>query len=183
MGLIGSAALVGYAEYPAIRKYTGARSFTIEQWADLTSEALGDAGLTAADINGVVVGEVRETQMFGPATVVEYLGQPVNFAERVDLGGAGPVGMVWRAAAAIELGVCDVVVCAMPALPIPSNPTPRTPDPRRYFGCQQQSLGIPAGRVRDTLRQPGAELRLRDDRPALCRCVRLRQARDGKNRR
>ena len=141
--LEGKAAIVGYHEYPHIRKYTGERKFTLGQWADLTRLSLEDAGLEASDINGIVCTEIRETVSFTPATIVEYLGQPVNFAERVDLGGASPVGMVWRAAAAIELGLADVVVCAMPARPIPSNPNPAPVDPRRYFQSSSVNWGSP----------------------------------------
>ena len=143
MRLEGRAAIVGYHEYPHIRKFTGERKFTLGQWADLTRLSLLDAGLEAKDINGLTCTEVRETVGFTPATIVEYLGQPVNFAERVDLGGANAVAMVWRAAVAIELGLADVVVCAMPAQPIPSNPDPGPIDPRRYFGSSSSSWGSP----------------------------------------
>ncbi len=143
MGLRGDAAVVGIAELKHERKYTGPRKFTIEQWADLAHMALADAGLTIADVNGLICSDVRETGMFAPATVVEYLGRPVNFAERIDLGGASAIGMIWRAAAAIELGACDVVLCALPSLPIPSNPHPRTVDPRRYFGASSIEWGSP----------------------------------------
>jgi acetyl-CoA C-acetyltransferase len=143
MGLRGDAAVVGYAEYRHERKYTGPRKFTLEQWADLAAMALADAGLHIADVNGIVCSDIRESAMFTPATIVEYLGHPVNFAERIDLGGATAVGMIWRAAAAIELGICDVVVCALPSLPIPSNPNPAPPDPRRYFGASSIAWGSP----------------------------------------
>ncbi|MCY4130252.1 MAG: thiolase family protein [Gammaproteobacteria bacterium] len=143
MKLDGKAAIVGYHEYPHIRKFTGKRKFTLGQWADLTRLSLDDAGLEASDINGLVCTEIRETVSFTPATIVEYLGQPVNFAERVDLGGASPVGMVWRAAAAIELGLADVVVCALPGQPIPSNPNPGPVDPRRYFQSSSVNWGSP----------------------------------------
>jgi len=142
-GLRGEAAVVGFAEYKNERKYTGPRKFTIEQWADLAKLALDDAGLSARDVNGIVCSDIRESGMFTPATIVEYLGQPVNFAERIDLGGATSVGMIWRAAAAIELGICDVVVCAAPARPIPSNPNSRPIDPRRYFGASSVEWGSP----------------------------------------
>ena len=99
--------------------------------------------LSARDINGIVCADIRESGMFTPATIVEYLGHAVNFAERIDLGGATAVGMIWRAAAAIELGICDVVVCATPARPIPSNPNPRPIDPRRYFGASSVEWGSP----------------------------------------
>ena len=143
MGLRGDAAVVGIAEYKHERKYSGPRKFMIEQWADLAQMALVDAGLEAADINGIVCTDIRESVMFAPATIAEYLGQPVNFAERVDLGGANAVGMIWRAAAAIELGVCDVVVCALPARPIPSNPQPQPVNPMRYFGASSMNWGSP----------------------------------------
>jgi acetyl-CoA acetyltransferase len=143
MGLRGEAAIVGLAEYPHRRKYLGPRKFTLEQWAELTRVALDDAGLTASDINGLVCADIRETGMFTPATVVEYLGQPVNFAEKIDLGGATAVGMIWRAAAAIELGICDVVVCALPSLPIPSHPVPQPVNPMVYFQSSSPNWGSP----------------------------------------
>jgi acetyl-CoA acetyltransferase len=143
MGLRGDAAIVGIAEYPHRRRYAGPRKFTLEQWAELTRMALDDAGLAARDIDGVVCSDIRETGMFTPATIVEYLGQPVNFAERIDLGGATAVGMVWRAAAAIELGICEVVVCALPALPIPSNPVPQPLNPQVFFQSSSPNWGSP----------------------------------------
>ena len=143
MGLRGQAAIVGFAEFKHERKYNGPRLFTIEQWSELTAMALDDAGLQLADVNGIACTDIRESGMFTPATIVEYLGQPVNFAERIDLGGASSVGMVWRAAAAIELGIADVVVCATPALPIPSNPEPRAIDPRRFFQSSSNEWGSP----------------------------------------
>ena len=143
MGLRGDAAVVGFAEYKHERKFSGQRAFSIEQWAQLSKAALDDAGLNASDVNGLVCADIRESSMFAPATIVEYLGQPVNFAERVDLGGAGAVGMIWRAAAAIELGVCDVVLCALPSLPLPSNPRPHGINPGRYFGASSVAWGSP----------------------------------------
>jgi acetyl-CoA acetyltransferase len=143
MGLRGEAAIVGIAEYPHRRRYEGPRKFTLAQWAELTKLALDDAGLAARDIDGVVCSDIRESGMFTPATVVEYLGQPVNFAERIDLGGATAVGMIWRAAAAIELGICDVVVCALPALPIPSHPIPQPINPMAYYQSSSPNWGSP----------------------------------------
>lgn len=143
MGLKGNAAVVGFAEYAPERRYTGERKFTTEQWLDLAALALDDAGLSAGDMNGLVCSDIREAGMFVPATVAEYIGRPVNFAERVDLGGATAVGMIWRAAAAIELGICDVVVCALPSRPIPSNPDKRGPDPQRWFGSSSNEWGSP----------------------------------------
>lgn len=143
MGLTGNAAIVGYAEWPHVRRYTDEKRFTIDQWAELTKLALDDAELSIDRVNGIVCSEIREADVFTPATIVEYLGRPVNFAERVDLGGANPVGMIWRAAAAIELGIADVVVCAAPGRPIPSNPNRGPVDPRRYFQSSSHKWGSP----------------------------------------
>jgi len=143
MGLRGEAAIVGIAEYPHRRKYDGPRKFMLEQWAELTRQALDDAGLQARDIDGLVCSDIRESDMFVPSTVVEYLGQPVNFAERIDLGGATAVGMIWRAAADIELGICDVVVCALPALPVPRPPQPQPLNPMVFFQSSSPKWGSP----------------------------------------
>src|SRR5215467_5569317 len=105
MGLRGDARIVGIAERRAEREFTGVPSLTIEQWAGLAADALADAGIAPRDVDGVVcAGDIAEASLFLPATIAEYCGWSVNFAERIDLGGATAVGMVWRAAAAIELG-------------------------------------------------------------------------------
>lgn len=121
MGLRGEAAIVGVAELTP-EKRPERRQFTIEQWADLTRLALEDAAIDPSEVDGIVTGAVQESSMFAPATVAEYLGFRVNFAETVDIGGASAAGMIWRAAAAIELGLCEVVVVATPGLPIPPHP-------------------------------------------------------------
>ena len=101
MGLQGHAAVVGVADYKNVRKYTGQRKFYIEQWAELTHMAIADAGLSKQDIDGICCASIPESTRFAPATIAEYLGLQVNFAEMVDLGGASSVSMIWRAAAAI----------------------------------------------------------------------------------
>ncbi len=126
MGLRGEAAIVGVADLKPERKYTGPPQFMLEQWAELARLALADAGLDASQVDGLVTTRISETPNFVPATVAEYCGLTAHFAELVDLGGANSVGAVWRAAAAIELGLCSVVVCAIPARPTPRDP--RTPD-------------------------------------------------------
>lgn len=141
MGLRCDAAIVGYAEIKPERHSTK-RAFTIEQWADLTKQALDDAGLKLSDVNGIVTPGVREASMFVPATVIEYLGIRTNFAETVDIGGADGAGMIWRAAAAIELGLCDVVVCCTPSSPIPEPPGGDALM-RAYTGASSGSWGSP----------------------------------------
>ena len=123
MGLRGEAAIVGFAQRTPRRRFTGVPRFSLEQWAELAADALADAGIDPREVDGVCVGgDIGEAGLFAPATVAEYCGWSVNFAERLDLGGASSVGMVWRAAAAIELGICEVVVCATASSPRPDPP-------------------------------------------------------------
>ena len=121
-GLRGDAAIAGIAELAPQKRPTGPARFTIEQWADLARRALDDAGIDPRRVDGIVTAGIAESSMFAPATVAEYLGVTVNYAEFVDLGGATSAGMIWRAAAAVELGIADVVVCAVPSSPVPEPP-------------------------------------------------------------
>ena len=155
MGLRGDAAVVGYSEWKSERKHLGGRAFQIEQWAQLAAEALADAGIASSEVDGLVVSDLRESTDFVPATIAEYCGWQVNFAERVDIGGASPVGMLWRAAAAIELGLCETVVCAAPARPRPRPTNPRgarvdwatTGASSNKWGSPQAEFEIPHGNV------------------------------------
>ncbi|MCK0176021.1 thiolase family protein [Mycolicibacterium sp. F2034L] len=146
MGLRGEAAIVGYVELPPERmnKATPA-PFTLEQWAELSAAALADAGLSAESVNGIVTSHLSESEIFVPSTVAEYLGVDANFAEMLDLGGASAAGMVWRAAAAIELGLCDVVLCALPARYITptSDKKPPVPTDAVFFGSSSNQYGSP----------------------------------------
>lgn len=123
MGLQGKAALVGAAQYKPEKYQSAPRMFHLEQVADLATLALADAGLSLADVDGLIVpsAQFHEAGMFVPAMAGEYLGVRLNFAEVVDLGGASSVAMVWRAAAAIEMGLCDTVVCIIPARMAPAS--------------------------------------------------------------
>ena len=143
MGLRGEAAIVGIAELPPARKPNGPARFTIEQYALLAKAALDDAGLTADAVDGLVSHGIAESDMFAPATLSEYLGIPVNYGEVVDLGGATSAGMIWRAAAAIELGLCDVVLAVVPGsynLPVSQTRPPRE---MSYFGASSNKYGSP----------------------------------------
>src|SRR4051812_32248453 len=122
MGLAGDAAIVGFTELPPTRRPAGPPRFGLEQYAALAAAALADAGLAGTDVDGLVSAGIAEADSFVPSTIAEYLGIPVGFAEVVDLGGANAAAMVWRAAAAIELGVCQAVLCVLPA----THPHPRS---------------------------------------------------------
>jgi acetyl-CoA C-acetyltransferase len=154
MGLRGEAAIVGIAELPAQRKQTRPELFTLDQYAQLAKLVVEDAGLTPEVVNGLVTHGIQESDMFAPATLSEYLGLPLDYGERVDLGGATSAGMVWRAAAAVELGVCDAVLCVVPGSLMLPRSTRRTPvDPGWYgassnkYGSPQAEFEIPYGNV------------------------------------
>ena len=110
-------------------------------------------------------GDVAEASLFVPATVAEYCGWSVNFAERVDLGGASAVGMVWRAAAAIELGHLRRrrVRHRQPAA-LPPSPVPRTARSSRRSTARRASSG---DRPRPSSTSPTATWR----RTAATRCT------------
>lgn len=145
MGLRGAAAIVGFHELPCLRTPTGTPEFTIEQWARLAAAAAADAGLGVDQVDGLVTTGVFESEMFVPSTVAEYLGLHVNFAEYVDLGGASAAAMVWRAAAAIELGICRAVLCAIPANFLTPMHTERPLDmgDAVFFGASSFRYGSP----------------------------------------
>lgn len=158
MSLQGRAAITGYAQY-APEKYASApQMFHLEQVADLAHYALLDSGLDLQDIDGLVLNNTsfHEADIFVPAMASEYLGIAVNFAEVVDLGGTSAVAMVWRAAAAIELGLCQAVLCVLPARMTPPGPDDdpgalatamRFGGHSTRFGAPEAEFDIPYGHV------------------------------------
>src|ERR1700742_1704407 len=113
-----------------------------------------DAGVDPGCVNGLLTHGVAESTMFEPATLCEYLGFALDFGERVDLGGASAAGMGWRAAAAVELGVCDAALAVVPgsgAVPQSANRPPTAPNwygaSSNNFGSPQAEFEIPYGNV------------------------------------
>ncbi len=139
-----SACVAGVAQHRAQRHFRGSPLFSIEQWANLAAEALSDAGIEPGEVDGICCGgDIIEASRFVPATIAEYCGWSVNLAERVDLGGASAVGAVWRAATAIDAGLCDVVVCGFVSEPRPPDPNPGPPDPGYVYGASSNEWGSP----------------------------------------
>lgn len=147
MGLRGDAAIVGAAQYKPEKYQTAPQMFHLEQVADLAAQALEDAGLEASDLDGLVISgpQFHEAEVFVPAMAAEYMGIEVNFAEVVDLGGCTSVGMIWRAAAAIELGLCEAVLCVIPARMAPFGPDedPAWMAQAMRFGGHSTRFGAP----------------------------------------
>lgn len=109
---MSSGAIVGVGEL-APRRYSSGET-TLSMIAAASVEAVRDAGLRPADVDGLLVGpQVGETPQHVPATVAEYLGLQPEMANVVDLGGATGAGMAWRAAAAIAAGMCNTVLCVL----------------------------------------------------------------------
>lgn len=142
-GLRGEAAILGFVELPAERKPAGPQLFTLDQYAQLAGHAIADAGVPASTVNGLVTHGIQESAMFAPATLSEYLGLPLNFGERVDLGGATAAGMVWRAAAAVELGVCDAVLAMVPGSSAVPRSSRRPPTDPGWYGASSNNFGSP----------------------------------------
>ncbi len=142
-GLRGEAAIVGIAELPAQRRPSRPPLFTLDQYALLAKMVIEDAGVDAACVNGLLTHGIAESAMFAPATLCEYLGLALDFGERVDLGGATAAGMIWRAAAAVELGVCDAVVAAVPGSASQPQSRKRPPATPNWYGASSNNYGSP----------------------------------------
>lgn len=124
MGIRGEAAIVGCAQYRPEKYATAPRAFHLDQIADLARMAVLDAGIDAQQLDGLILtgNYFNEAKHFVPAMVGEHLGIKLNFGEVIDFGGASGVGMAWRAAAAIELGLCEAVLCVIPMRLTPPPP-------------------------------------------------------------
>jgi acetyl-CoA acetyltransferase len=109
MSLRGVAAVVGLAER-APQRHTGDET-DLDLLSGVAVDALADAGIDRAEVDGLLVHPLGGLPGFVPATVAEFVGLRPRFAEVVDLGGATGAGMVWRAAAAIAAGMCSTCLC------------------------------------------------------------------------
>jgi acetyl-CoA acetyltransferase len=154
-----AAAIVGLTEWKPQRRWDEPL-FGLDALARLGAELVDDSGLDKSDIDGFAIVGVPEAPVLAPSAVAEHLGLRSRFNERVDLGGATPAGMVWRAAAAIEMGVCQAVLVMCPAIPRPRQGGDRSQggDGQRTssrpiymggdaWGSPQAQFEVPAGLV------------------------------------
>ncbi len=109
MTLRGRAAIVGIGELPTQRAYPGRSMFGL--CAEAARLAIADAGLTKADIQGLVV----EGGSVTPAQMAEYIGIRPNFSTGVSMQGASAATSVAVAASAISAGLCETVLIVMGA--------------------------------------------------------------------
>lgn len=141
MSLRAAAAVVGIAELPPRRTTRG--ETTLGLLAHVARAAVADAGLRHEEIDGLLVApHVGETPQHVPATVAEYLGLQPRYGELVDLGGASGAGMVWRAAAAIQAGMCTTALCVIASSRDPGNvPRSTNRNPIREFDVPYGASG------------------------------------------
>ena len=122
------AVISGIGELKPVRKTDGIN--TMDLLLRVSAEAARDAGMEPGEIDGLLVGpQVGETPQHVPAAVAEYFGMRPTMSNVVDLGGASGPGMIWRAAAAIEMGMCETVLCVLGnhRNPVPSRSPNRNP--------------------------------------------------------
>ncbi|MDO8614839.1 MAG: thiolase family protein [Dehalococcoidia bacterium] len=131
MTLKRSAAITGIGEMRPSRSPDGKSTLGI--WTEVAREAILDAGLTTPEIDGLLVAPpITEQAAMWPSILGEYLNIHPGYGNVVDLGGASACGMVWRAAAAIQSGLCRAVLCVTgEASDVETFYAPRAPRARR----------------------------------------------------
>ena len=111
MSLSGKAAAIGIAELKPWKEPPPGVT-PLKLMAQLTVDVLADAGLEKSDLDGLLVGmPFADPGMIYPASLAEVLGINPRMLNVVDIGGASAAGMIWRAAAAIDAGMCNAVMC------------------------------------------------------------------------
>ena len=112
MSLKGKAAVIGFAEMTPQKGGGGKTPLVII--GEVARDAIVDAGLEKKDIDGLLTGmAIGDFSVLWPSVVAEYLQFHPRYFDQVELGGASSTGMFWRAAAAIEAGMCENVLCVL----------------------------------------------------------------------
>jgi len=139
-----TAVITGVAELAPRRETGGETDLTLS--ARVGAAALADADIPLYDVDGLLTHPMSLAARLVPSTLAEFMGLHVTYADAVDLGGATGVGMLWRAAAAIQTGMCSVCLC-ITAVPRPPaapgrGPSWRSPDRSPYLEFE-----VPYGNV------------------------------------
>src|SRR3954470_5054540 len=133
--LRGKAAVVGVADAVSPTGELELHGRALE--AAMVKEALEDAGLTLADVDGVC----HPASSMGFA---EYLGVHPRFTDSTNTGGSSFEVHVEHAAAAIASGLCDVVISVYAATPRSDRKRPGAGNFRGFAG-----VAPPRGREGD----------------------------------
>src|ERR1700680_976794 len=114
--------------------------------ARAAAEAISDAGLETKDIDGFLCGMAfADAGMLYPASVAEVMGINPRMLNQVDIGGGSPAGMVWRAAAAIQAGMCQAVLCVVGDLNKFGDQKPPVISIQREFEAPYGNIGANCG--------------------------------------
>ena len=109
MSLKGKAAIVGYGCTKPTRKAPGSTVAGI--MAEAAAQAIEDAGLPKDDIDGLLTFASGVELSDWASVFADYMQIRPNMANVMGIMGANGAGMVWRAAAAIDAGLCNYVLC------------------------------------------------------------------------
>ena len=113
MSIRKSAMVSGFAE---MAPHKGPRGKTpLGIMAEMARQAIADAGLKKSDIDGLLTGQTMGDgfTMLWPSVVAEYLGLEPRYINTVENGGGSTAGMLWRAAAALQAGMCNHVLVVL----------------------------------------------------------------------
>lgn len=105
--------IVGIADAPLEKGVVKGGGSVLEMQARVAKAALAEAGLTLADVDGLLtagVWGIPGPGIFPSITLGEYLGIRPRFADTTNIGGAAFEAHVAHAAMAIEKGYCDVAL-------------------------------------------------------------------------
>lgn len=109
---MGKRAVITGVGETAVGKVEGSTVMSLH--ADASRVAIADAGLTAADIDGVLCGySVVEPHMMLSSQFCEYYGLKPTFNSSVSTGGATACIMLVTAASLVQSGACRHVLLAM----------------------------------------------------------------------
>jgi len=131
--LRGAAALVGVADIASPTGELDSHGRALEM--AMIHEALADAGLTLADVDGVA-------HVGAPTALAEFLGIQPRYLDGTGVGGSSYELHVEHAAAAIAAGLCEVVVGVYAATPRSDRSRP---------GATPRFRGGPPGGMSPTL--------------------------------
>lgn len=144
MSLKGKAAAVGIGELKPLKE--PGNNTALGLMARVAAEAIADAGLEKKDIDGFLVGvPFADPGFIYPASAAEVLGLECRMLNQVDIGGASPAGMIWRAAAAIDAGMCNAVLCLVADLNRAGEQRPPTVSVQREFESPYGNIGANCG--------------------------------------
>lgn len=101
--------IAGYAETEIV---LGSDRDLFDIHAELTESLLVGTGIEKDEIDGLVMASslAGTASPFWAQCVAEMLGLELDFCEQVHIGGCSSVGAVARAAMAVDMGLCEVVL-------------------------------------------------------------------------